>query len=161
MKLMPHDYPGVKPCPKSGPFSRENADKAWRQKLISDCMEKHGLNRRQLAARGGRACDQPDVLAQRPAAAVDALAKERDALAAHAQRLHEILLSKGDDLALFYEARARAVDESPSVSIARRDARIKAAALDDAAQALSDSGHGSAAQVTWIRAGLNRFDEKQ
>lgn len=41
--------------------------------------------------------------------AVEALAKERDALAAHAQRLHEILLSKGDDLALFYEARARAV----------------------------------------------------
>lgn len=53
MKLMPHDYPGVKPCPKSGPFSQENADKAWRQKLISDCMEKHGLNRRQLAARVG------------------------------------------------------------------------------------------------------------
>lgn len=98
-------------------------------------------------------------------ARIDELEHERDALAAHVERYRAAYVNltncvefadngegcyvAGGDLMHEFDAIGKA---SPATSIARRDARIKAEALEETAEALNESGYGAAAQGMRIRA---------
>lgn len=102
---------------------------------------------------------------------------ERDALAAHLDNLPDALrdLTSGEgycccgmrmDTHSFNDGHApvdsgwyameKYMQQAPATSLARRDARMKAEALEETAKALKKSGFGAAAQCARIRAQLYR-----
>lgn len=81
--------------------------------------------------------------------------EERDSLAAHVERISDYknhLEAKG----LMPARMAGVIEESPATSLARRDARVAADALDSCADELIECGHDAAAQVARSRARLSR-----
>lgn len=67
---------------------------------------------------------------------------ERDALAAHIERLREIHSHPFWGTADHWSQEEKAFSERPATSLAKRDAEINAEALELAAEAMAMAGHG-------------------